>query len=208
MVKTGAIISCLLALGLVDPSSAGYNRTDQTVTYVPLFDEWTEEGTGANVNMTTTFDLVNSAYAHLYDTDDSADDLAKRTSITVVVERTLIVGGTVLLGANAGITAWQTVAAIIKNKAEEKSCTLTYGADTTDDQTIGYAYEATTTETVCGSTAEKKTVLKAVKKCANNLHNAGATRGCCKFRHGDGSWTGHLRLTAEPEKYPATTVDC
>ncbi|PYH85790.1 hypothetical protein BO82DRAFT_371237 [Aspergillus uvarum CBS 121591] len=78
---------------------------------------------------------------------------------------------------------------------------------TADSYVEGYAYEATTSGSNCESTAEKKTILAAVEKCATALNAAGAVRGCCTRTHG-GTWEGHLRLTAEPSVYPATTVTC
>ncbi|KAJ5732134.1 hypothetical protein N7493_003615 [Penicillium malachiteum] len=207
MVNTSKIVSCLLALGLVDTSAASYDRTNQTVTYAPIFKEWREEGTNENMTMTATFDLVNSNYVYLY---EDANYLHKRTAISVAVEVATILGGTagVIMAAESALDIYEYIAGVIKTKAEQESCTLTYGTDTADDAIEGYAYKAMTTKTNCGTTAEKKTIDTAVKKCANELHEAGATRGCCKFRYGDGSWYGHLRLTAEPKKYPADTVNC
>ncbi|KAF7156373.1 hypothetical protein CNMCM6106_009640 [Aspergillus hiratsukae] len=75
---------------------------------------------------------------------------------------------------HATIVCAFTLSSIIKNKSDLDSCTLTYGTDTADDYYYGYAYEATTTGSNCDTTAEKKTILAAVEKCANQLHAAGA----------------------------------
>ncbi|KAF5246304.1 hypothetical protein FAUST_1421 [Fusarium austroamericanum] len=82
------------------------------------------------------------------------------------------------------------------------------GAGDSDGHHVeGYAYQATTSGHDCKTTAERKTILAAVKKCADILHANGVINGCCKFSHG-GTWTGHLRLTSQPSKYPAHSVNC
>ncbi|KAJ5927867.1 hypothetical protein N7466_006823 [Penicillium verhagenii] len=209
MVNSHKIISCLLALGFVSPGSAGYNRTSQTVTYTPLHEEWIDEESNSNVTLSAKFDLINSAYASLYDKEETTD-LSKRTSITVIAEAATVIGGTatVIIAANSGVSIYKYIAGIMKSKSDDNSCTLTWGTDTGDGYVEGYAYEATTTGSNCETTAEKKTMVKAVEKCANYLHDSGATRGCCKMNHGGGTWRGHLRLSAEPTKYPAHSVTC
>lgn len=127
--------------------------------------------------------------------------------VTVAVATVISSAASVVLAGNAAADLYNTIAAKIKAKSDANSCTLTYGTDSDDGYYEGYAYEATTTGSNCDTTAILTTIQKAVKKCATKLSDAGASRGCCKFRHG-GTWTGHLRLTAEPVKLPVTSVTC
>ncbi|KAL4739910.1 hypothetical protein BDV11DRAFT_204773 [Aspergillus similis] len=184
MVNPRKIVSSLLAFGLIDRCCANDNVT--TVTYTPITEEWAGVGT----NLTVTFDI-------------------KRTGITTVVAAATIVNSisSVILAANAGIEIYEDIAAIIKSKSNQNSCSLVYGTDSDGTYVEGYAYEATTSGENCDTTAEEKTILAAVEKCANKLNAQGAIRGCCTMNHG-GTWTGHLRLTASPSLYPAHTVTC
>lgn len=201
MVNAGKTLSALLAFGLVERCVADYNSTAQTVTYFPIVKEWDGEGS----NITVTFDLIKSNYTSLYNDTLTLD---KRTSIDVTATAGIIgSGATVIIAANAALEIYKSITQIIKEKAEEKSCTLTYGTEYDGVHYEGYAYEATSSSIKCGTTAEKKTILAAVKKCANTLHSQGAIRGCCKFSHG-GTWRGHLRLTGNPSKFPAHSVTC
>ncbi|KAJ5874126.1 uncharacterized protein N7529_002556 [Penicillium soppii] len=202
MVNAGKIVSSLFAFGLVGRCCADYDGTNQTVTYLPIVEEWDGEGS----NMTVTFDLVNADYVWLY---NDTNTLTKRTGIdTVVAAASVITAATsVIIAANSALNIYDFIADVIKSKSNANSCTMTYGTDSDGTYFEGYAYEATTTGSNCDTTAEKKTILGAVEKCANRLHSRGATRGCCTFSYG-GTWTGHLRLTAEPVKYPVTSVTC
>ncbi|OJJ97405.1 hypothetical protein ASPACDRAFT_62435 [Aspergillus aculeatus ATCC 16872] len=180
MVLSRQVLSGLLAFGLAGRCFAGYNGTH--VAYIPESTEWD----GAGTNLTVTFDTVSADYVSLYAQDG---ELAKRTGIATAV-------------------AYATyIAAIIKANPTADSCTITYGVDSEESYVEGYAYEATTSGSNCETTAEKKTILAAVEKCATALNAAGAVRGCCTMTHGR-TWEGHLRLTAEPSVYPATTVTC
>jgi hypothetical protein len=127
----------------------------------------------------------------------------KRRKIDVVVAVATVVGSTasVVIAANAGTDIYEYIAQKINDKSNRNSCTLTYGSYE------GYAFQATTTGSNCDTTAIYQTILNAVEDCANKLQNARSVRGCCKFSHG-GTWTGHLRLTADPDQFPATTVNC
>ncbi|PYI31323.1 hypothetical protein BP00DRAFT_475271 [Aspergillus indologenus CBS 114.80] len=200
MVLSRQVLSGLLAFGLAGRCLAGYNGTH--VTYIPESTEWD----GAGTNLTVTFDTVSADYVSLYAQDG---ELAKRTGIATAVAYATVVGGvsTVVLAAEAGVNIYEYIAAIIKAKSTADSCTITYGVDSEESYVEGYAYEATTSGSNCETTAEKKTILAAVEKCATALNAAGAVRGCCTMTHG-GTWEGHLRLTAEPSVYPATTVTC
>jgi hypothetical protein len=194
MVNASKVISSLLAFGLIDRCRADDNVT--TVTYTPITEEWTGSGT----NLTVTFDIVSNEYLSLY----TNNTLEKRTGITTVVAAATIVDSisNVIIAASAGLEIYEDIAAIIKSKSNQNSCSLVY-----DTYVEGYAYEATTSGENCDTTAEKKTILAAVEKCANKLNAQGAIRGCCTMNHG-GTWTGHLRLTASPSLYPAHTVTC
>lgn len=127
--------------------------------------------------------------------------------VSVAVATVIGSGASVIIAGNAAVDLYDNIAAKIKAKSNANSCTLTYGTDSDDGYYEGYAYEATTTGSNCDTTALLKTIQTAVKKCATDLSTGGATRGCCKFTHG-GTWTGHLRLTAEPVKFPVTSVTC
>ncbi|KAF7171393.1 hypothetical protein CNMCM5623_003770 [Aspergillus felis] len=199
MVNARKIVSSLLAFGLIDRCLANNNIT--TVTYTPITEEWAGLGT----NLTVTFDIVSDDYLSLY-TNNTLD---KRTGITTVAAAATIVTAAtnVILAAKAGLEIYEDIAAIIKSKSNQNSCSLVYGTDSDGTYVEGYAYEATTSGENCDTTAEKKTILAAVEKCANKLNAQGAIRGCCTMNHG-GTWTGHLRLTASPSLYPAHTVTC
>ncbi|KAJ5338991.1 hypothetical protein N7541_010964 [Penicillium brevicompactum] len=202
MVNPSKIITSLLALGLVDRCRAEHARANETVNYVPVTEEWAGEGS----NLTVTFDLVNANYVALYN-DTSA--LKRRTGITTTVAAATVLSSatSTIIAAASALTIYEFIADVIKSKSNSNSCTMTYGTDSDGTYFEGYAYEATTSGSNCDTTAEKKTILAAVEKCANRLHTYGAVRGCCTFSHG-GTWTGHLRLTAEPLKYPVTSVTC
>lgn len=135
--------------------------------------------------------------------------IEKRKPIEVVVAVATVVGAgaSVVIASGAGPDIYKYIAQKIKDKSDQNSCTLTYGTDSNDGYFEGYAFQATTTGSKCDTTAIYKTVLNAVQDCADDLHNAKAVRGCCKFSHG-GTWTGHLRLTGDPNKFPATSVPC
>jgi hypothetical protein len=194
MVNASKVISSLLAFGLIDRCRADDNVI--TITYTPITEEWTGSGT----NLTVTFDIVSNEYLSLY----TINTLENRTGITTVVAAATIVDSisNVIIAASAGLEIYEDIAAIIKSKSNQNSCSLVY-----DTYVEGYAYEATTSGENCDTTAEKKTILAAVEKCANKLNAQGAIRGCCTMNHG-GTWTGHLRLTASPSLYPAHTVTC
>jgi hypothetical protein len=140
---------------------------------------------------------------------DTTSRIQKRKAIDVAVKVATVVGGStgIVLGGKAGIDIYEYIAQKIKTKSDQKSCTLTYGTDSNDGTFEGYAFQATTSGSNCDTTAIYKTILNAVKECADDLHNAKAVRGCCTFTHG-GTRTGHLRLTADLNKFPATTVTC
>lgn len=139
----------------------------------------------------------------------STTGLQARTAITVQVYTSIIsTAGTVILAGNAAADLYDRLAAIIKDKSEAHSCTLIYGTESDDSYYEGYAYQATTVNKKCNTNAEKSTIETAVKNCATRLHAASTLAGCCKFSHGGGAWTGHLRLTASPKLHPVTTVTC
>ena len=135
--------------------------------------------------------------------------LQRRKAIDVIVAGSTAASafGTLVLAANAGAQLYDRIAVVFKGKSDQNSCTLTYETESDDGYYMGYAYEATTTGSNCDTTALEKTMKNAVYSCADKLHNAGAVRGCCQFTHG-GTWTRHLRLSADPAKYPATGITC
>lgn len=132
----------------------------------------------------------------------------KRRQIDVTAWATVALArGTTILAAEAGLNIYKEISDMIKSKSNDNSCSMTTGTDWNGHVVEGYAYLATTSGHDCKTTAETKTILAAVKDCANFQHRHGAISGCCKFSHG-GTWTGYLRLTSQPSKYPAHAVNC
>ena len=113
----------------------------------------------------------------------------------------------VIVAGNSAIQLYDNIAAKIKSKSDKNSCTLVYGTDHDDGCYEGYAYQATTTGKKCDTTAIEKSINDAVRTCATKLHKARAVTGCCRFSHG-GSWRGHLRLSANPDRYPIKPAQC
>ncbi|KAG2019251.1 hypothetical protein GB937_005164 [Aspergillus fischeri] len=199
MVVPRTVLSGLLALGLVGSGLAG--NTDSTVTYEsPIIESWDGEET----NLTISFDVVGADYAHLY---NITNVLAARTGITtkVAVAQIASVASQVIMTAGSAVTIYEFIASIMKAKSEPNLCALAYGTDSNGTHTEGYAYKATTTGSNCETTAEKKTLLSAMEKCANALHTKGAVWGCCTMHHG-GTWHGHLRLSGDPTNYLVMSV--
>lgn len=134
--------------------------------------------------------------------------IEKRKSIDVVSVATVVgAGSSVITASNAALEIYKYIAQRIKDRSNQNSCTLWYGTDNDNGKIEGFAYRATTTGSNCDTTAIYDTILNAVRKCADDLNTARAVRGCCKFSH-DGTWTGHLVLTGDPDKFPADTVTC
>lgn len=200
MVNYGKIGSALLALCFIGRSCAFAERGAQAVSYTPIVDQWAEGS-----NLTVTFDLIHADYASLH---NGTRALTERTAISVNSWASLVTAaGTTVLAADSAINIYESIADAIKSKSNSNSCSMIIGTDTDGIHIEGFAYEATTSGSNCRTTAEKKTILAAVKKCANHLHSNGAVRGCCKFSHG-GTWTGHLRLTGDPRIFPIHSVNC
>jgi hypothetical protein len=163
----------------------------------------TIDNLGSTVAVTPTVLDPNSPL--LNTTDTTA--LQKRQSINVVIAG-VAAGGTVIIAGNAAVDLYDNIAAKIKAKSDHNSCTLIYGTDHDDGYYEGYAYQATTTGKNCDTTAIQKTINNAVRNCATKLNKARAVTGCCNFRHGGGSWHGHLRLSADPDRYPVRSAQC
>jgi hypothetical protein len=133
-------------------------------------------------------------------------NLQKRAAINVVIA-SVAAGAGVIVAGNCAVQLYDNIAAKIKSKSDKNSCTLVYGTDHDDGYYEGYAYQATTTGSRCDSTAIQKSINDAVRTRATKLHKARAVTGCCKFSHG-GSWHGHLRLSANPDRYPVKSAQC
>ncbi|KAF5230730.1 hypothetical protein FANTH_13722 [Fusarium anthophilum] len=189
-----AWLACL-AFNLAVPISATYDRQGQRVGYNPLVTEWN----GPDSNMTATMDLVDESFVSQFQERRHIDVNAWAGVVNA--------GGQVILASYAGIMIYQFIADVIKSKAEHNSCSMTIGTDGNGHVVEGYAYLATTSGHDCKTTAETKTILAAVKNCADWQHKHGAITGCCVLDHG-GTWKGHLRLTSQPSKFPAHTVNC
>lgn len=163
---------------------------------------------GMDLMLSAVPDTVHHTSHLLQPQNDTSPALTARKSISITNVWIGFTGaGTIVLAAKAGLDMYDNIAAKIAKKSKDNSCTLTYGTDSDDGYYMGYAYYAATTGKNCDTTAIKETVHNAVSKCADRLHDAGTVRGCCAFSHG-GTWSGHLQLTADPVKYPATSVTC
>lgn len=138
----------------------------------------------------------------------SSSSLEARRSIQITNVWIGVSGfGTAILGANAALDMYDNIAGKINKKSDKNSCTLTYGTEYDDSKYVGYAFKATTTGDNCDTTAIEKTIRNAVHDCADKLHTAGVVTGCCAFNHG-GTWTGHLQLTSQPDRFPAHNAQC
>ncbi|KAF5568814.1 hypothetical protein FPHYL_2621 [Fusarium phyllophilum] len=187
-------VTCL-AFGLVEPSLGLHDKQGQRVGYNPLVKQWN----GPDSNLTATLDLVDPGHVSVFE---------KRRHIDVTAWATVaLAAGTTILAAEAGMNIYKQVADIIKSKSNHNSCSMTTGTNSNGHIIEGYAYLATTSGHDCKTTAETKTILAAVKDCADWQHKHGAIMGCCVLSHG-GTWKGHLRLTSQPNKYPAHAVNC
>jgi hypothetical protein len=135
-----------------------------------------------------------------------ATGLQKRPAIKVVIPGISAGAGVVVTGYSV-VQLYDNIAAKIKAKSDRNSCTLVFGTDHDDGYYEGYAYQATSTSSRCDTTAVQKSIQDAVRTCATRLHNSRAVTGCCRFDHG-GSWHGHLRISANPDKYPIRSAQC
>jgi hypothetical protein len=104
-------------------------------------------------------------------------------------------------------TIHDTISSMFKNKEEPDSCVLSASTDSNGEYVDGYAYFVTTISRDCKATIEKEVIQEAIKKCAHWLHSNAALSGCCKSSQ-RGGWTGRVRLTSQPSKYPAHEVEC
>ena len=114
--------------------------------------------------------------------------------------------GTTVVVVNHGLNLYQLVADMFKSKPDQSSCTLILATEHDDERCSDFAYHATITGTDCDTTPGREAIFAHVKECADDLDELGACSGCCILD--GGTWTGHLRLTADPESWSAGTVDC
>ena len=155
--------------------------------------------------MVTVIPTILHPDSPLLNTTD-VTSLQKRAAVDVVIA-SVAAGAGVIVAGNSAIQLYDNIAAKIKSKSDKNSCTLVYGTDHDDGYYEGYAYQATTTGNKCDTTAIEKSINDAVRTCATKLHKARAVTGCCRFSHG-GSWRGHLRLSANPDRYPVRSAQC
>ncbi|KAF4151753.1 hypothetical protein CNMCM6936_001749 [Aspergillus lentulus] len=115
------------------------------LTYTPITKEWTGSGT----NLTVTFDIVRNEYLSLY----TNNTLEKRTDITTVLAAATIVDSisSVILAASAGLEIHEDIAAIIKSKSNQSSCSLVYGTDSDGTYVEEYAYVCGEEDYPCGN---------------------------------------------------------
>ncbi|KAJ5144375.1 hypothetical protein N7476_004822 [Penicillium atrosanguineum] len=202
MVNCRKIVATLLSLGFVSRgvarNVAPLNST--YAAYIPAVRDW-DDGKG---NITAHYVSVLPDSPLL--TGDA--QLATRDLGVSVQYTTILAGGnSIILAAAASVTICKAIATEINYRSTANQCSIVYGTSTDGKKIKGYSYRASTTGNNCKTTAIYDKILAAVEDCANDLHAQRAVTGCCKFRHG-GSWTGHLRLSAEPEKEPVEDVVC
>jgi hypothetical protein len=201
MVNCGRILTALLSFGFVSRGAASdvvpLNITH--VPYIPIVREW-DNGNG---NMTVHYLSVLPKSPLV----TQKLDLAKRSAITIKWSTVIASGSAIILTAVNSFTICKTIATEMNYRSTANECTLVYGTSQDGKKIEGYSYQATTTGSNCKTTAIYDTILAAVENCVDDLHAQLATTGCCKFRHG-GSWTGHLRLSAMPEKHPVEDIVC
>ncbi|CAF3451013.1 unnamed protein product, partial [Fusarium graminearum] len=132
--------------------SALYVEPHKRVGYITLLTEC--DGPGSN--LTATLGPVNAAHVSQFDT---------RREINVMMWTAVAAaGGTVIMGGESALDIYKTIADLIKSKANSDSCSMTIGTDSDGHHVEGYAYQATTSGHDCKTTAERKTILAAVKK--------------------------------------------
>lgn len=155
--------------------------------------------------MVTVIPTILHPDSPLLNTTD-VTSLQKRAAVDVVIA-SVAAGAGVIVAGNSAIQLYDNIAAKIKSKLGKNSCTLVYGTDHDDGYYEGYAYQATTTGNKCDTMSIEKSINDAVRTCATKLHKARAVTGCCRFSHGR-SWRGHLRLSANPDRYPVRSAQC
>ncbi|KAL4728304.1 hypothetical protein ACLX1H_005047 [Fusarium chlamydosporum] len=166
MVNPSKALSTCITLGLIGPGCALYDEPRQRVGYNPLVTEWN----GPDSNLTATLDLVDAGYVSHFDSRRQIDVSAWAAVVGA--------GGTVIIAANSAVGIYNSITDMIKSKTNSNSCSMTTGTDSDGHYIEGYAYQATTSGHDCRTTAERKTILAAVKKCADWLHSHGAINGC------------------------------
>jgi len=152
----------------------------------------------------------------LQHTDDSATDPFNTTADFQPVEHLSINVSTGVIHIDASDflpkafdALDEAIANWIKGWSNKNVCDPGTGQGMVTEQngpTVGYLYRTTSTGKDCKTTAEVKTIAAAVAKCMNQANAMKATTVCCKFTHG-GTWTGHLQLTSDTERWPANLED-
>ncbi|KAJ5789314.1 uncharacterized protein N7518_006325 [Penicillium psychrosexuale] len=104
MVNTGKIDSALFAFGLVGRCLADYNGTTQTVTYVPIVEEYAD-------------------YLWLY---SNIGISAKRTAIETTVEAASVITAatSIIIAANSALGIYECIADVIESKPNSNSCSM------------------------------------------------------------------------------------
>ena len=123
---------------------------------------------------------------------DSADTPAEWANLVAAYATVAAGTGSVII---AGLAFRQSLATIMKNDSQKDTCGASYYSKVSSSGTL------THTETFisskgpnCDTTAEVKTLLKAIQGCVDDLTTRNVSAGCCSFRHGGGTWRGHLKL--------------
>lgn len=87
------------------------------------------------------------------------------------------------------------IATQMHNKQQSGSCALTQDAHSVDGTTIRWQIEPYHDGSDdCKSTAEIKTDRNGLTSAINQLRQAGASAGCCVFKHGGGTYRSDVRF--------------
>lgn len=204
MAKIRKVFSNLFVFALINRCSGYYDAKAGTVTYLPIHDT-----TIGGMNLTVRFNVINENYVSLFNQTESSAKQKRggEAEVDATIARVTPGGGTVIKKASTGMDMYYFVAFMIQAKSGLNSCTLTYGVEDDGKNIVGYAYRTTTTGHNCETMADAKDIDHGIRDCVHHLNKHGAGSGCCTLYHG-GTWTGHLQLTADPAKWPATYADC
>lgn len=148
--------------------------------------------------------LLGCAYAQptdlmiVRDTDsiESSDQAETPAEWVAAISSVASSIGTAVLAGAAAYGVYHQVATALHNDSQDKDkCGYTYITKANNNGIYMYTEVAAgTTGKNCDTTAEEKTIEKAIDDCATFLHNHKAEAGCCTLRHGGGTWRGYVKL--------------
>ncbi|KAJ5300026.1 hypothetical protein N7476_011583 [Penicillium atrosanguineum] len=125
--------------------------------------------------------------------------LVKRTPISVSQEREMS-GSTKFSPPNKSQAVIIGIADKIYQQSAAKSCDPVTGR-LTDSDGVDYNYYYYASGRNCDTTAQLKTIVTALDDAWEDLGSISAL--CMTMRHGDGTWRGHLGISAMQSEYPA-----